>query len=430
LSINLDANNNPNPASNEGDLFAYKLDYESAGQWDGNIGKQTWQGVNDKNQAIGIRAYSMTFDPLKRMTGANFAGIGNENYSIPIISYDKNGNIKTMQRNGKTSTGFGLIDNLSYVYDGNKLNQVTDGVSATDNRVDLVPRGGGNYTYYTDGSLKSDANEGISLIIYDSFLKQAKEVQLTDGRKIYHYYDGAGTLLKTVYSNGEYWEFTPNGMIYKNGQPYQVSIPGGRVIYVGGQWVYEFFYTDHLGNVRVAFKANGNQLVKTSETAFDPWGVVLRGAGQVNSYQNRWEYQGKEKESTFGLNRINLGARTYNPTNGRMDRVDNYADNYFGLSTFQYSANNPMRFIDVNGDSLWISVSTIVNNQTQTQNLYWGADTKGNYAFREANGNVYQGNNQFVSQVSTALNSLMTGVAGANLVTNLVNSTKNILVLT
>ncbi len=215
-------------------------------------------------------------------------------------------------------------------------------------------------------------------------------------------------------------------MVYKNGIFYQINDDEGRIIVENGQYNYEFDYKDHLGNTRVSFKANGNQLVKTSETALDPWGVVLRGAGQVNSYQNRWEYQGKEKESTFGLNRINLGARTYNPTNGRMDRVDNY----FGLSTFQYSANNPMRFIDVNGDSLWISVSTIVNNQTQTQNLYWGADTKGNYAFREANGNVYQGNNQFVSQVSTALNSLMTGVAGANLVTNLVNSTKNILVLT
>nr|WP_299422420.1 hypothetical protein [uncultured Emticicia sp.] len=49
---------------------------------------------------------------------------------------------------------------------------VTDGVSATDNEVDLVPRGSGNYTYYTDGSVKSDANEGISLIIYDTFLRQ------------------------------------------------------------------------------------------------------------------------------------------------------------------------------------------------------------------------------------------------------------------
>jgi len=350
LGINLDNNGNAIPKASEGDLFSYKLDYETAGFYDGNIGKQSWQGVNDQNQAIGLRSYSMTYDPLKRMTGASFVGINGENYTLSGLSYDKNGNIKTMQRNGKTSSGFGLMDNLNYVYDGNKLNTVTDGVSATDNEVDLVPRGSGNYTYYTDGNVKSDANEGISLIIYDTFLNQPKEIQLTDGRKINHYYDGAGTLLKTVYSTGEYWEFTPNGMIYKNGQPYQMAVPEGRAVYTGGAWQYEFFYTDHLGNTRVAFRANGNQLVKTSETAFDPWGVVLRGAGQVNAYQNRFEYQDKEKESTFGLNRISLGARTYNPTTGRMDSTDPLAEKFTSWSPYNYALNNPIKFIDPDGN--------------------------------------------------------------------------------
>jgi len=89
-----------------------------------------------------------------------------------------------------------------------------------------------------------------------------------------------------------------------------MAAPEGRTIYVNGVWQYEFFYTDHLGNTRVAFKANDNQLVKTSETAFDPFGVVLRGAGQVNGYQNRFEYQDKEKESTFGLNRISVPSES------------------------------------------------------------------------------------------------------------------------
>ncbi len=94
-----------------------------------------------------------------------------------------------------------------------------------------------------------------------------------------------------------------------------------------------------------------------SQTAFDgsgqpPLGVVLRGVGQINNYQNRYEFQGKESEKTFGLNRINLGARTMNPTIGRMDRVDRFADKYLGLSTYQYAGNNPIKFIDVNGDSL------------------------------------------------------------------------------
>lgn len=353
LGINLDNNGNAVPKASEGDLFSYKLDYETAGFYDGNIGKQYWQSANDQNQAVGLRSYALSYDAMKRMTGANFAGVGNENYSLSGLTYDKNGNIKTMQRNGKTSSGFSLMDNLNYAYDGNKLNQVTDGVSATDNEVDLVPRGSGNYTYYTDGSVKSDENEGISLIIYDTFLRQPKEVQLTDGRKINYYYNGAGALVKTVYSTGgtsvEYWEFTPNGMIYKNGQPYQMAAPEGRAIYVNGVWQYEFFYTDHLGSARVAFRANGNQLVKSSETAFDPWGVVLRGAGQENGVTNRFEYQNKESEKTFGLNRINLGARTYNPTTGRFDRIDPLADKGRRWGPYVFSFNSPLRFIDPDG---------------------------------------------------------------------------------
>jgi RHS repeat-associated protein len=131
-----------------------------------------------------------------------------------------------------------------------------------------------------------------------------------------------------------------------------MAAPEGRAIYVNGSWQYEFFYTDHLGNTRVGFRANGNQLLKTSETAFDPFGVVLRGAGQVNATQNRFEFLNREKENTFNLNIIRLGARGYNPTIGRFDRVDPKPDveGQESLSPYQYGWNNPVLRSDPNGD--------------------------------------------------------------------------------
>ncbi len=350
--INLDNTGNTNPKASEGDLFSYKLDFETAGFYNGNIGKQTWQGADDKNMSIGVRSYTFDYDALKHLKLANYLGINGENYSLPNITYDKNSNIKTLQRNGKIGNSFGLMDNLTFAYNGNRLSQVGDAISG-NNEVDLVPRGSGNYTYYTDGSLKSDENERISNIIYDTYLTQPKEVYLTDGTWFKHYYDGGGALLKTVYYADastvfETWEFT--GITYKNGQPYQMTVPEGRAIYLNGSWQYEFFYTDHLGNTRVAFRANGNNLEKVSETAFDPWGVVLRGAGQINTYQNRYEYQDKEKESTFGLNRISLGARTYNPTIGRMDGVDMMSDKFHSFSPYNANFNNPLRFTDSDGN--------------------------------------------------------------------------------
>ncbi|TAF31026.1 MAG: hypothetical protein EAZ67_13335, partial [Cytophagales bacterium] len=235
----------------------------------------------------------------------------------------------------------------NYSYNGNRLSQIIDNVGGS-HEVDFVQRGGANYTFYDDGSLKSDANEQIQNINYDTFLQQPTQVQLTDGRTINHYYDGGGKLLKTVYSTGETWEFG-NGLIYKNGQPYQLSMAEGRATYQNGTWQNEFQYQDHLGNTRVSFKANGNQLEKVAETVFDPWGVVLNGLGQQNAFQNRFEFLNREKESTFGLNTIRLGARGYNPTIGRFDETDPVIEGQEHLSLYQYGWNNPVLMSDPDG---------------------------------------------------------------------------------
>jgi RHS repeat-associated protein len=60
--------------------------------------------------------------------------------------------------------------------------------------------------------------------------------------------------------------------------------------------------------------------------------------------------QGKEREATFGLNRINLGARTYNPTIGRMDGVDALSDKFHSFSPYNANFNNPLRFFDPDGN--------------------------------------------------------------------------------
>lgn len=346
--INLDNGGNPNPKASEGDLFSYKLDYESAGFYDGNIGKQYWQSANSTNTSTGIRNYTFNYDASKRLTSANYEVVNGENYSIPGITYDKNGNIKTLQRKGKNGSTFGDIDILNYAYNGNQLNQVTDGVGG-DHEVDLVPRGSGNYTYYTDGSLKSDENKEITNIIYDTYLKKPKEIQLTSGRWIKMYYDGGGSLLKREFSTGEYWEYS--GIVYKNGQPYQMPTPEGRAVSVGGTWQYEFFYTDHLGNTRVSFSAIGNNLTINDISHFDPTGILLKDAGQINGTENRFLYQNKESLALFGLSGVNdFGARFLDKTiGGRFWQVDPLADIAGRFSPYVYGNNNPLRFIDPSG---------------------------------------------------------------------------------
>mgnify|MGYP003705051067 CR=1 FL=1 len=48
------------------------------------------------------------------------------------------------------------------------------------------------YTYYPDGSLKSDSQRGITLILYDSFLSKMKEIQFSNGKIMRFYYNALG----------------------------------------------------------------------------------------------------------------------------------------------------------------------------------------------------------------------------------------------
>jgi RHS repeat-associated protein len=55
-------------------------------------------------------------------------------------------------------------------------------------------------------------------------------------------------------------------------------------------------------------------------------------------------YQGQIKEA--GLNRIDLGFRSFNPTTGIFDRSDPLAEMTPDFSPFSYVFNNPVNFID------------------------------------------------------------------------------------
>ena len=373
--INLDINQNLAPNTAENDLFSYKLDYESGLQWDGNISQQSWQHVSNNSPEV-VKKYNFLYDTRAQLQTANYEGEGSEDFSLTNMYYDENGNIVHLERHGSLGNGsYGVVDNLSYTYRnprttyglrpyyGNRLVSVDDQVTGNTDIGDYRPKAKGTnvvgFTYYSDGSLKSDYDQNIDSIAYNAYLKQPIALFLHDGRKIKHYYDGGGNLYKTLYlsaSNAvvETWEYF-GGTVYKNGQPYQMTTPEGRAIYTplgagGGTWQYEFDYKDHLGNTRVSFKSENGQLVQTAKTDFDPLGAKL-ATSVANPVQNRFEYQGKESEQTFSLNRINLGARSYNATIGRMDRVDALADLMQNYTPYHANFNNPVRFIDPDGNA-------------------------------------------------------------------------------
>ncbi|MFC3813328.1 RHS repeat domain-containing protein [Lacihabitans lacunae] len=343
---------NPSLNTAEGDLLSYKLDYETAGYYDGNIGKITWQSPdNPYSCAKPTRSYTYSYDKSSRLLNATYASnVSNENFGIAGMSYDKNGNINTLQRYGINGSAFGLIDNLSYFYSGNRLTGVSDAVSGNPNVGDFRASGNSsNYTYYPNGSLKSDANKGISLIEYNTYLNKVKQVTWSDGRWLKFNYDGAGSLLKKENSAGEYWDYVGD-LIYKNGNNYSLNNAEGRIVFTSNSWNYEYDYRDIWGNLRLSFASENGQLKVKQQSDFDPFGYIFNQSASVN--KNLFQYQKQQRIEDFNLNIDFFKFRPSDPTIGRFWMVDPLSSDYAYNSVYALQENKFGMGVELEGAEL------------------------------------------------------------------------------
>ena len=74
----------------------------------------------------------------------------------------------------------------------------------------------------------------------------------------------------------------------------------------------------------------------------------LFGEGVQTSNQP-YKYNGKELDRMHGLDLFDYGARDYDAAIGRWFTVDPLAEKYYGISSYAYCLNNPIRFIDSDG---------------------------------------------------------------------------------
>jgi RHS repeat-associated protein len=64
-----------------------------------------------------------------------------------------------------------------------------------------------------------------------------------------------------------------------------------------------------------------------------------------------YKYNGKELDLMHGLNTYDYGARQYDPILARWDRVDPLAEKYYPYSPYNYCLDNPVKYIDPDGNS-------------------------------------------------------------------------------
>jgi RHS repeat-associated protein len=86
-----------------------------------------------------------------------------------------------------------------------------------------------------------------------------------------------------------------------------------------------------------------------------PFGLTYHTSERTGYTTNNFLYNGKELQTDLDLDWYDYGARMYDASIGRFNRIDRFSNMYYGLSPYNYGANNPILFVDVNGDSLHIT---------------------------------------------------------------------------
>ena len=196
---------------------------------------------------------------------------------------------------------------------------------------------------FYNGNLTKDSNKNISSIAYN-VLNLPSTVTFSDGSTITYSYAADGTKLRTVHViNGTTTQkdYCAN-VVYENGVQKMLLTEEGYVDLSASTLPYYYYLKDHQGNNRVVINKDGG-VVETNH--YYPFGGVFASTGNVQPYK----YNGKELDTNKGLNWYDYGARHYDAMLGRWFVVDPLAEKYYGLSPYTYCYNNPIRFVDPNG---------------------------------------------------------------------------------
>ena len=329
-------------------------------RYNGSISSMTWKSGNEST----VRGYKFTYDGLDRMLNATYgetAGIStNANrFSENVTGYDKNGNIKGLQRYGQlSSAAYGMIDNLTLTLNGNQLNRVDDAVAASTYNGGFEFKNGANaadeYSYDANGNLTKDLNKGISGITYN-FLNLPNVVTFSDGSTITYTYGADGTKLRTVHKIGSTTTTTDycGNVVYENGVQKLLLTEEGYVTLSDSK--YHYYLKDHQGNNRVVISQSGT-VEETNH--YYPFGGAFASTSNVQPYK----YNGKELDTKKGLNWYDYGARHYDAVLGRFITVDALYDKHFKVSPYVYCGNEPVGRIDPDGND-W-RVQTHYNRET------------------------------------------------------------------
>ncbi len=139
----------------------------------------------------------------------------------------------------------------------------------------------------------------------------------------------------------------PDGEAVKNSQPSTYLFDGGYASFDSNGAVdgWHYYIQDYMGNNRLVVNKNGTV---EQVTHYYPYGGVI-GDISTNESLQKYKFESKELDRTFGLDNYDIHARQYFAMAPMWDRIDPLAEKYYGMSPYTYCGGDPVNRGDYNG---------------------------------------------------------------------------------
>ena len=111
-----------------------------------------------------------------------------------------------------------------------------------------------------------------------------------------------------------------------------------------------------------------------------PSGIRVNLAALAYDPSNRYRFNGKEEQVTGNIGLTDYGARFYDSSVIRWTTPDPLAEKYYSTSPYAFCNNNPVNFVDPDGEAVWeINSNGIITwvEESDEHRLYY-IDSEGN----------------------------------------------------
>ncbi|MGH1518676.1 DUF6443 domain-containing protein [Chryseobacterium sp. JK1] len=389
------------PGNLGNNLFGYKVKYHNPafstiapGKYNGNITEVDWKSSNDGV----LKRYNYQYDGLNRLLKGEYSepenSVMQNHYFDEQLTYDLNGNIKTLQRFTNPSSGViaEKIDDLIYNYEDNNLSNRLSQITLPQNVVNNVSgynAMGYVYEYDMNGNIIKNIDKRIGKATYN-YLNQLNYIDQDGGYVLTQYlYQSNGNKVRKIeeipfilkykkitdYLDGFQYETLTEGSPNPNTNAVLKFIHTSEGYYNPEKNSYFYHYKDHLDNIRLTFRhdnVKGNEIVEQKN--FYPFGLdhakFFHNTQQTILPEYAYAYNGKEYQAFTGM--YDYGARMYMPELGKWGSVDPQAEKMTSNSPYNYAFNNPIRFIDPDGRSPydWVELNGKVFWDSRATNPY------------------------------------------------------------